>query len=101
MPCTISKEEELWYELEGNKKKYGIRETTDIILTKVACDLAQCFPPSELTKLNKLTLKWIKEHKKQDKIREQRQEEEKSKAKFRRQALAKLTDRDKEILGLK
>jgi len=70
MPCTVSKEEEEWYEKEGNKKLYGVADLDDRITERVACELAKVLEQNNmLYLLTPVALKWIEKHKKEDKRR--------------------------------
>lgn len=53
-------------EMAENERKYGVRDTTLNITTRVACHLAK-------GESNELTKKWIEEHDKLDAQREARE----------------------------
>jgi len=70
MPCTISKEEEEWYEKKGNKKLYGVADLDERITERVACELAKVLEQNNMLHLlTPVAVKWIKKHKKEDKQR--------------------------------
>lgn len=70
MPCTISQEDEEYYEKCSNKELYGIMEVDSKILERVSCELAHVIQESGLEhKLSTLAKKWIQVHNEKDKIR--------------------------------
>lgn len=67
MPCSISKEEEEYYEKSGNQTLYGISELESRITERVACELATLIDDSGLSaKLSPVAKKWIEIHKEKD-----------------------------------
>ncbi len=73
MPCVVTKEEEEWYEREGNKKEYGVADLDDRITTTVACELAKILEKHGLlNECSAVANKWIKKHKKEDRERTKR-----------------------------
>lgn len=70
MPCTVSKEEQEWYEKEDNKKKYGVADLDDRITTAVACELVRLLRANGLLdQCSVMARKWIKQHDKEDRQR--------------------------------
>ncbi len=71
MPCSVSREEALAYEVMHNKELYGRAEANSHITTAVACELEKelfrLVKESGLTcTLSKMALKWIEIHKEED-----------------------------------
>ena len=67
MPCSVSKEEEEFYEKASNKKLYGLAELESRITERVACELAKLIEDSGLgAKLSPVAKKWIAIHKEKD-----------------------------------
>ncbi len=71
MPCTVTRAEELYFEQMDNLKKYGVRELTEQITTRVACELASYFPHGSMEHrgLSELARKWMEIHAKEDEAR--------------------------------
>lgn len=67
MPCSVSREEELWYEQDANHKLYGIRDVDRRISQRVACEMAQLIEALGASdQLSKVAAKWIEHHKAED-----------------------------------
>jgi hypothetical protein len=73
MPCTISREEELWYEEEGNYKRTGRRESNLALTTAVACAVCKILDGYKNGGVERNAPKWVrawwKEHQRQDRER--------------------------------
>lgn len=73
MPCSVSKEEEAFYERQGNERIYGESDLTDRITTRVACELAQIIKSlGAESRLSPVAQKWIKVHEKEDEARNEK-----------------------------
>jgi len=67
MPCVVTRDEEIWYEKQGNKKIYGKEELNSRISTRVACELAKIIEENNLSdKLSNISRIWIERHKAED-----------------------------------
>jgi hypothetical protein len=67
MPCSVSKEEEEYYEKARNERLYGSSDLTSRITERVACELSQIIEAHGLAeKLSPVATKWIKLHKEED-----------------------------------
>lgn len=68
MPCTITPEEERWYQKQSNKKNFGYEGTDSKLLTEVACRACTALQKAGLMKdQSELVQKWWKSHKEWDK----------------------------------
>ncbi len=75
MPCSVSRAEEQAFEMMDNEKKYGSRELTSRITTRVACELGEVLRrivggPKLEWLISDLAIKWLKIHAKEDEARE-------------------------------
>jgi hypothetical protein len=67
MPCSVSKEEEEFYEKSNNKKLYGLKELSSRITERVACELSRLIEDAGFqSKLSSVAVKWIERHKEED-----------------------------------
>lgn len=71
MPCTVTKEEEEYYEKESNEKEYGVSELSSRITERVACELSRLIEDAGMQcRLSNVAKKWIENHKAKDLARE-------------------------------
>lgn len=66
MPCTISRDEELYYEQSHNLRAYGVEWTNARLTEAVACELARTLTEEQKAGLPKWALGWIEAHKQRD-----------------------------------
>jgi len=74
MPCSVSREEQQYYEEQDEMRKnlqtYGVRSLTTRIAETAACELADALESGEpLGSLSELTQKWVRIHREEDKRR--------------------------------
>jgi hypothetical protein len=101
MPCSVSREEELWYETEGNFKDYGKKVTNLHLINAVACELADLVCKNKLeSSLSRMSLTWLQKHQQEDLKISQQTKSENERVLLKKQALNKLSAEDKKILGL-
>lgn len=72
MPCTITREEALFYEKESNWKRFGSRKTDAQVTTMVACDLARVLRAGgTIEDTQVVTRRWVEFHDREDRKRKE------------------------------
>ena len=101
MPCSVSREEELWYETNGNFEKYGKKVTNLQLTNAVACELADILRKHNLiNSLSKMSQRWVMNHEESDRQIAKRARSEEERTRMKKAALNKLSEEDRKILGL-
>lgn len=67
MPCTLTPEEERWYERDANEKQFGKRMTDADLLEEVACSACRTLAKAgKLGDAPELVQRWAKRHRIKD-----------------------------------
>lgn len=73
MPCVVTQEEVLYYEKEGNLKKFGKAMSDSAVLAEVACSACRTLEDAgKIDKAPVLVQKWWKVHKAEDEAKKKK-----------------------------
>ncbi len=100
MPCTITREEEIAYEKEGNKRTFGKAMTDAEVLTALLCEATRTLEAHGLiNNTTPLLQKWTEHHRELDRQAELRARGERDAVRLKKRALAKLSLAERRALG--
>jgi hypothetical protein len=101
MPCSVSREEQIYYDKESNREIYGRFITTSELRMEVACDALKVLRDlNGLDKINPVTRKWFEIHEERDKTRQKLEQKRLKEEQIAKDAIKKLNKEERRILGL-
>jgi len=102
MPCSVSREEEIAYELADNLRRFGSSDLTTRINETVACELARAYKTfvstGRVAPLSEMTKKWVAHHEHVDRQREEEKKKKQQQTELKQSALSKLTNAERKAL---